>query len=135
MIIVSLLNTGYSDPSVRKKILIIEDNIETQLMFKVYLRKFYEVDTAVTAEEGLEKIKVQKYDLLLLDINLPGEKDGNDVLSEVRNELKMKDFPVIIVTAFALKGDKERFLENGANDYLSKPVQKTTLLNKIETFT
>jgi CheY-like chemotaxis protein len=133
MILFSLNNSV--PQSGRKKILLIEDNIETQLMFKVYLRKYYDIETVATAEEGIEMIKHGVFDLLLLDINLPGEKDGNDVLNYIREELNMKDFPVIIVTAFALKGDKERFLERGASDYLAKPVPKELLLDKIEDHT
>lgn len=135
MLVSTLINTEYmEDSSSKKKILIIEDNIETQLMFKVYLRKNYDVQTASSAEEGIDKLKSDKYDLLILDINLQGEKDGNDVLREIRYKLNMKNFPIIIVSAFALKGDKENFLYNGANDYLAKPVQKAMLLDKIRNF-
>lgn len=135
MLVSTLINTEYmEESSSKKKILIIEDNIETQLMFKVYLRKNYDVQTASSAEEGIDKLKSDKYDLLILDINLQGEKDGNDVLREIRYKLNMKNFPIIIVSAFALKGDKENFLYNGANDYLAKPVQKAMLLDKIRNF-
>ncbi len=112
----------------KKKILIIEDNIETQLIFKVYLRDMYSVEIADNAEAGIEKLSKNRYELLLLDINLPGKLSGEDVLKAARGELQLNDLPIVVVTAYALKGDKEKFLGQGANDYLSKPVEKQTLL-------
>ena len=115
----------------KKKILIIEDNIESQLIYKVYLRSIYSVEFADTGESGLELLKANKYNLLLLDINLPGQLNGEDVLKAIRNNLKIPDFPVIVITAYALKGDKEKFLQQGANNYLAKPVDKKVLLDEI----
>ena len=115
----------------KKKILVIEDNIESQLIYKVYLRSIYSVEFADTGESGLELLKANKYNLLLLDINLPGQLNGEDVLKAIRNNLKIPDFPVIVITAYALKGDKEKFLQQGANNYLAKPVDKKVLLDEI----
>ena len=115
----------------KKKILIIEDNIESQLIYKVYLRTDYSVEFAETGEDGLELLNKNSYNLLLLDINLPGKLNGEDVLKHIRKEAKYRNFPVIVITAYALKGDKERFLEQGANNYLAKPVEKQILLNEV----
>jgi len=125
----SELNAGNSNMKMR--ILIIEDNIESQLILKVYLRDLYSVDIAEDAESGLGFLKANTYDLLLLDINLPGKLNGEDVLKEVRNDDILKKMPVIVITAYALKGDRERFINQGANDYLSKPVEKHTLRDTI----
>ncbi len=118
----------------KKRILIVEDNIESQLIFKVYLRKKYSIEIAGTAEEGIGLLKNDNFDLILLDINLPGKLNGIDVLNEVRIGMKLKDMPIIVITAYALKGDKEKFLSIGANDYLAKPVMKDILLNQIERY-
>ena len=117
----------------KKKILIIEDNFETQLVFKIYLREFYEVEVSDNAETGLELIKNNRFDLLLLDINLPGKLDGNDVLRIVKHELKSK-LPLIVITAYAMKGDKENFLANGADCFIAKPVEKSLLLEKVKEY-
>jgi len=117
----------------KKKILIIEDNFETQLVFKIYLREFYEVEVSDNSETGLELIKNNRFDLLLLDINLPGKLDGNDVLRIVKHELKIK-LPVVVVTAYAMKGDKEKFLAKGADGYIAKPVEKSLLLEKVKEY-
>jgi CheY-like chemotaxis protein len=117
----------------KKKILIIEDNFETQLVFKIFLREFYEVEVSDNADSGLELIKNNRFDLLLLDINLPGKLDGNDVLRIVKHELKIK-FPVIVITAYAMRGDKEKFLAKGADCYIAKPVEKSLLLEKVKEY-
>ena len=115
----------------KKKILIIEDNIESQLIYKVYLRTTYSVEFAETGEAGLELLKKNEYNLLLLDINLPGKLNGEDVLKFVRNEMGNAVFPIIVITAYALKGDKEKFIQLGANNYLAKPIDKQILLNEV----
>ena len=68
---------------------------------------------------------------MLLDINLPGKLNGEDVLNFVRKEMNNSNFPIIVITAYALKGDKERFIQLGANNYLAKPIDKQILLNEV----
>lgn len=125
----SISNTDGADQ--KKRILIIEDNIESQLILKVYLRELFSVDIAEDAESGLVFLRNNTYNLLLLDINLPGKLNGEDVLKEIRTDEELKNLPVIVITAYALKGDKERFLSQGANDYLSKPVEKQILRDTV----
>ena len=125
----SISNTDGADQ--KKRILIIEDNIESQLILKVYLRELFSVDIAEDAESGLVFLRNNTYNLLLLDINLPGKLNGEDVLKEIRNDELLKNLPVIVITAYALKGDKERFLSQGENDYLSKPVEKQILRDTV----
>jgi CheY-like chemotaxis protein len=129
MFFIPLLNISSEPP--KKRILVIEDNPETQLIFKVYMRDFYDVEVCDSAEEGIKKLDSEDFTLALLDINLPGDLDGNDVLLHVRKKQKNMDFPIIVITAYAMKGDREKFLALGANDYLSKPIDKLSLLNKI----
>lgn len=124
----SILFFDVSNQPERKKILIIEDNTETQLILKIYLRDFYEIDAVQTAVEGLKKIKKYKYNLIVLDINLPGELNGNDVIRKLKKNPEYSSIPILVITAYALKGDKEKYLAMGANGYLSKPVDKKDVL-------
>ena len=89
------------------------------------------MEIAENADVGLNFLNNNKCDLLLLDINLPGNLNGEDVLREIRNNPLLKKLPIIVITAYALKGDKQRFLDQGANDYLSKPVEKPVLRETI----
>jgi DNA-binding response OmpR family regulator len=115
----------------RKRILIIEDNTDTQVIFKIYLRDHYDVDTSNSAEKGLEMLKAHNYSLLLLDINLQGKPAGTELLPRLRNEMKLK-IPVLVVTAYSSSQDKGKFLSLGANDFIAKPVDKNTLIEKIK---
>jgi CheY-like chemotaxis protein len=119
----------------KQKILLIEDNLDTQLIFRVYLRDLYDLEVANTAELGIRLLKENNYDLLILDINLPGKLDGTAVLNEIRNEMNKKDFPVLVVTAYAMDGDKEKYLEQGASAYLTKPVMKEDFMDRIRNIT
>ncbi len=118
----------------KKKILIIEDNTETQLIFKIHLRDLYSLEIADNAEKGIGLLKENKYDLLILDINLPGKLDGEDVLKEIRSGMNLPNFPVVVITAYALREDKDKFLNLGASEYLSKPVEKVILRKEIAKF-
>ncbi len=71
---------------------------------------------------GLELIKSGEPDLIILDIQLP-EMNGIEICSELRKLDKFKDTPIIAVTSFAMKGDKERILKAGFNQYVSKPIK------------
>ena len=123
------------DINERQKILLIEDNLDTQLIFRIYLRDLYYLEVADTAEMGIKLLRENNYDLLILDINLPGKLDGTAVLNELRNEMNKKDFPVLVVTAYAMDGDKEKYLEQGASDYLTKPVMKEDFMDRIRNIT
>jgi DNA-binding response OmpR family regulator len=116
----------------KRKLLVIEDNIETQLIFKVYLREYYDVEIAENAEIGMELIEEKPYNLLILDINLPGSINGEDVLKKLDESSSSAKFPIIVVTAYALKGDREKYINMGAKEFLSKPIDKTILLKSIE---
>ena len=112
----------------RKKVLIVEDNTETQLILKIYLRDYYDIDIVQNAADALKFIRKYNYSLIILDINLPGDLDGSDVIVKVKSDPKRRTVPILVVTAYALKGDKEKFMAIGANGYLAKPVDKKDIL-------
>ncbi len=85
--------------------------------------KDYKVDIVENGKEAIEIIKNNNYDVILMDIKMP-IMDGEDATKEIRKiEFKKgKHTPIIALTAYALKGDSERFLKSGMDYYLSKPV-------------
>lgn len=101
------------------RILIIEDDIELGESLKKFLtnNKFY-VDLAILGEDGQEKAQINKYDCILLDLNLP-DKDGIDVLKHLREEDIL--VPIIIITARDEIKERALGLDLGADDYLVKP--------------
>ena len=107
----------------RKQIFIVEDNEKNLELFKAVLGTISNLDiqTSITGEEGLQLIKMNNIDVIILDIQLP-DMSGIDICKELRELDKYKKTPIIAVTSFAMKGDKERILGAGFNDYIAKPI-------------
>ena len=101
-----------------EKILIVEDEKNFLEVLEFYFKeKGFDVDTAATGEEALEKVK--NADVIVSDIKLPGEIDGIEILEKVKEEYP--EIPVILITAYASVKDAVRALKIGAEDYIIKP--------------
>jgi CheY-like chemotaxis protein len=105
-----------------KRILVVEDNPVNMELTVDLLESFgYFVIQAIDGFEALEKVKEQRVDLILLDIQLP-KMDGMEVLSKLKSDFMTKDIPVVALTAHSMRGDEERFIEAGCCGYISKPI-------------
>jgi hypothetical protein len=114
------------------RILIVEDNaISYEFTKEVLLATGIEVDWADNANHALQKANDEKYDIILMDIQLPG-KNGYEITRELRNA--GLSTPIIAQTAFAMEEDRQKSIEHGCNDYISKPIDKDVLLGKINSF-
>jgi signal transduction histidine kinase len=116
-------------------ILIVDDKQENLFSLKTLLRiNLYEVDTAMSGEEALKKILKNEYELIILDVQMPG-MDGYEVAENITGYSKSKDIPIIFLSAVNI--DK-RFIAKGYNsggvDYVTKPFDPELLLLKIKTF-
>lgn len=115
-------------------ILYVEDNPQNlRLIRRMLSTGDYEVLEASTGFSGLALIRQHTPDLILLDINLP-DIDGTEVVKHVRADPSIAHIPIIALTANAMYGDRERFLEQGCNGYLAKPVSRNELLSTIALF-
>ena len=115
-----------------KKIAVVEDNPDNRLLVRVILEPLYEVSEYETGFAALEGLQKDKPDLVLLDISLP-EMDGAEVLRKMRGDSNLKNLPVIALTAHAMSGDREKYLNAGFDDYVTKPiVDENVLLDAIE---
>lgn len=115
-------------------VLYVEDNFHNRrIVNKVLTSKGYKILEAVDGESGLEMIRQTRPPLILLDITLPG-MDGIEVIQHLKADPSLKDIPVIALTASAMHGDRERFLQAGCDDYLSKPIQVHELIEMVEKF-
>lgn len=113
----------------KNKILVIEDDADINTLLKKILeRAGYEAETAFSGTEGRLLLKLNSYDLVLLDLMLPG-LSGEELLTEIRKTLRM---PVIALTAKAGLSDKVNVLGSGADDYITKPFEKQELLARIQ---
>jgi PAS domain S-box-containing protein len=119
------------------RILLVEDNATNQLTISTILKKKgYFVDVAGNGLEAVQSLKDLPYDLVLMDCQMP-EMDGFTASREIRRPesgVKNKNIPIIALTASAMTGDRDRCLEAGMDDYLSKPVRTNELADKLETW-
>ncbi len=125
---------GREDTSTRgARILVAEDNQVNQMLVTTMLKKWeYEVEVVENGILAFEQVRDQKFDLVLMDVHMP-ELDGYEATRRIRAELAgtKQEIPIIAMTASALKGEEERCLNAGMNDYISKPFDKKVLQEKI----
>lgn len=115
-----------------KKILIIEDNEKNRVLFTDIMKYYgYDVLEAENGEQGISMAKEQKPDLILLDMQMP-VMDGFTALKLLKSDAKTMDIKIIAVTSFAMKGDREKILSAGADDYMAKPVDTRKLSEMVK---
>jgi len=119
-----------------KRILVVEDNTMNQMVLKMITKKWLntEVDYAFNGEEGLQMMSKSKYDIVLMDLQMP-IMDGYEATIEIRkgnSGMNDKNIPIIAVTADVMETTKDRVKEIGMNFYLSKPINKDILFDTIQ---
>lgn len=114
--------------SLNYRILYVEDDPAAVDVVLLMTRGLYNVDYARSADEALEKINKEKYDAILMDINLRRGMDGIQLTQIIREIPGYKDTPIIALTAYAMEKEKQEFLSKGLSHYLSKPFRKNDLL-------
>ncbi len=113
-------------PTVR--VLLAEDSPTNQLVIRAMLQNTgYQVDVVSNGQEALDALERLPYDLVLMDVFMP-EMDGVSATRALRGRFARDQLPVIALTANAMQGDKERFLQAGMNDHLTKPLERSVLL-------
>jgi len=107
-----------------KNVYVIEDNEKNMKLFRAILNLIPEIAIfeEIRGDTGLDLIKSGNPDLVILDIQLP-ELSGIEICIELRKIEKFKNTPIIAVTSFAMKGDKDRILSAGFTEYISKPIR------------
>ena len=110
-----------------ERILIVDDNA-TNLKLVAYLMKAngYDVATALDAESAIEALRANRPDVILMDIQLPGI-DGLELTRRLKADPGTRDIVIIAVTAYAMKGDQDKALAAGCDDYITKPIDTRAL--------
>ena len=115
-------------------VLVVEDNTTNMVLFRDLLRsRGYTVLQAMDGTTGWQMAQEHFPNLILLDIQLPG-LTGLEVIRMLKEDKKLQSIPVIAVTAFAMKGDKETCLRNGFDAYISKPISVSDFLETVSQF-
>jgi CheY-like chemotaxis protein len=127
---------GSAKNQASQRVLVAEDNHVNQKLVVVMLKaQGYSVDVAANGLEAVDAVRRIPYELVLMDVQMP-EMDGIEAARKIRQMGgEIGDIPIIGVTAHALKGDRERVIQAGMNDYLTKPINKQALLNKVAFWT
>ncbi len=114
------------------RLLVLDDNASARRLIKRMLQGAFEVDVTSSFREALEQATRVAYDVVLLDIHLSEEVSGVELMQELRTRPIYEHTPILALTAFALPGDRDRFLKEGFSEYLSKPFTKKQLLDILE---
>jgi DNA-binding response OmpR family regulator len=116
----------------QRKILVVEDNRETQLLIKVALRDDFDVRITDSADNAMLLLSENNFELVLLDLNLNGQGNGKSILKNIREEMHNSELTVVITTAYDLSSEDKKYFEVNANGFVQKPFNKKILLNSIK---
>jgi len=111
--------------------LYIEDQIDSQILFKVQMKDLKDIKFAVSFEEAIPLFKSYRFDLIVIDMNLSGEYNGLDALKMIHQLSGFEATPVIAVSAYVLPGDKEKFIASGFSDFISKPLFREKMIDSV----
>ena len=113
------------------KILLVEDNeMNRDMLSRRLLRKGFEVVIAVDGKEGVDMASSESPDIILLDMSLP-VMDGWEAAGHLKTNPETREIPVLALTAHAMDGDREKAIEAGCDDYDTKPINFSGLLEKM----
>lgn len=112
--------------------LFIDDNIDTQLLFKSQMRDFKLLKICSNFTEALPLLTKYNFDLIIVDVNLNDTYNGLDALKIIRQFNNYKSTPIIAVTAYAFEGDRQKFINFGFTDYIIKPIFRDHVLKSLE---
>lgn len=117
------------------RILVVEDNMDNMTLISDVLRSLeYEVIQATDGEKGVALARERKPDLILMDLSLP-KMDGWTASQVLKSDVSINTIPIIALTAHAMVGDREKALEAGCDDYITKPINLAELAQKLTHYT
>ncbi len=119
-------------PANERKILVVDDepNVIRSLTF-VLSKEGYDVSSAINGEDAMAKVKQSKPDLMFLDVMMP-KKNGYEVCQEVKSNSSLSDIHIIMLTAKGQEADREKGLNAGADEFMTKPFSPITVIDKVK---
>lgn len=109
-------------------VLIVEDNTVNSNLLMHHIKKFSNVFFSQTGNAALEVTRKEKIDAIFMDINLGQGMDGTQAMQEIRKQLGNENLPIVAVTGFAAKEDREKFLKAGFDEFIAKPFERQELM-------
>ena len=118
-----------------KKILIVDDQLEVRELVEVTMRVGeYQILKAQSGEEAIDIVKVEKPELIIMDIMMPGGMDGLETTRILKNDPETKECKIIMLTSKGQQSEIDKGIEAGADDYFVKPFSPLELIKKVEEF-
>ncbi len=115
----------------KQTILVVEDHVDTQNVIRLMLKNDYNLFFANSYLGAFEILTDNSIDMVLLDLSIFGDKDGLEIVRDMRKDELYRETPVIALTAHALPADRRNSIDAGCNDYLTKPFIRQTLVDII----
>ncbi len=118
-----------------KTVLVVEDHEMNMKLFRHLLESLhYRILEARNGVDAVKLARAEVPDLILMDMQLPGGASGTDVTQWIKQEKALAHIPIIALTAFAMKGDEEKFRQSGCDAYMSKPISVVKFLETVRTY-
>ncbi|MDZ4701056.1 MAG: CheR family methyltransferase [Rhodothermales bacterium] len=118
--------------AVKKRVLVIEDDLDTQELMMLLLRDRYEVIVTSNATEALQKAQQDDYEAILMDLNLGGSRSGFELLADVRRVDGYQSVPVLAVSALPIDVIRKQLIKSGFNGYIAKPFTRARIYDALE---
>lgn len=115
----------------KPKLLVVEDDFENQKFLQIFLKRKFDVQICDSEETFYEKLRGDKFNIILMDISLRGKKDGLQLTREIRQLPEFKNLPVVGLSAHAFQRDKDNAYNAGVDVFLTKPVQNDVLIDTL----
>lgn len=120
------------DASEKKpKLLVTEDDYENQKFLEMFLKRKFDVEICDSEQSFYDHLKKTKFDVILMDISLRGNKNGLELTKELRKMPGYENIPIVCLSAHAFKKDRDNAMNAGADVFLTKPVENKILLNTL----
>jgi DNA-binding response OmpR family regulator len=116
----------------KPKVLIVEDELESQKYFELVLKKKFKVDFCDTKKSMYDLLSKKDYDVIVMDISLKDGVNGLDLIKELKRSTSNINIPIICLSAHAFGEDRLKAEEAGADDYLNKPIKSQALINALD---
>ncbi len=117
-----------------KRVLVVEDDAQNSYLIGFILEKSgYEVTSASDGEQAVAEVEKSVPDLILMDMLLP-KMNGYEATRRIKARPESKDVPIVALTAYSMKGDREKILESGCDGYISKPIDPETFVSEMEEY-
>jgi DNA-binding response OmpR family regulator len=115
----------------KPRLLITEDDVENQKLLQLVLRNMFEIDICDSEQCFYNWISKKEYDAVLMDVTLRGDKNGIDIIKDMRKKSQFKNIPVVCLSANVFGEDRIKAREAGIDVYLTKPVDNSLLINTL----